>query len=215
MRAKSVTLVVWGTPGSASSYYNRSKCASFVTTELKKASPTITGQYLEDDFGSQSPTSAQYHDTFVSGASRFITSSNPALDQVTEIRAGTIIAIKYNDVGSGSGDPTGHMMIAAGTPVSYNRDANDSTIEWAVPVIDSTQKPHGVASSLSGSLYHDFPDTRSVGTTEYDGVGRGWIFIRTDAANHPQGHWWGVNEHVVDGFHSVADRPIAFGRVNS
>ncbi|MEQ4726209.1 hypothetical protein [Nonomuraea sp. B19D2] len=207
------TSVVWGTPGTASSYFNRSKCATFVTMVLKEAWPFVTDQYLGDHFGSQSPTAAQYHDTFASGTSQFITSSSPALDQVTEIRSGTIIAVKYNAAVPDSGDPTGHVMIAAGTPVSYDRDSNNSTIEWAVPVIDSTTNPHGVASSWQGSPYHAFPDTRSVGTTEYDGVGRGWVFIRTDAENRPQGYWWGANEHLVNGFHSVANRPIAFGKV--
>ncbi|WP_329428127.1 hypothetical protein OG339_01660 [Streptosporangium sp. NBC_01495] len=46
------------------------------------------------------------------------------------------------------------------------------------------------------------------------GVGRGWIFIRTDAANRPQGHWWGANKNTTTGYHSVAERPISFGWID-
>ncbi|MGP3964777.1 hypothetical protein ACTWPT_53380 [Nonomuraea sp. 3N208] len=209
------TSVIWGTPGSATTYFNRSKCASFVTKVLQQAWPFATDQYLKDNFGSMSPTAEKYYDTFVSGAPNFITSADPLLDQVTEIVAGTIIAVKYNSSSSSTGDATGHAMIVAGAPVPYDRDGDSSTIEWAVPVIDSTSNPHGVASTSASSPYLAFPDTRAVGTTEYPGLGRGWIFIRTDAANRPQGHWWGANENVVNGYHSVADRPIAFGKVNA
>ncbi|GAA2874802.1 hypothetical protein GCM10010517_35560 [Streptosporangium fragile] len=207
------TSVVWGTPGSPTTYFNRSKCASFVTKVLKQAWPFATDQYLADAFGSVSPTAAQYHDTFVNGAEYFTTSANSSLDQMNELGAGVIIAIKYNGSSPGTGDPTGHVMIMADDPVPYNRDGDASTVEWAVPVIDVTSNPHGVASTSPSSPYQNFRDTRAVGATEYPGLGRGWIFIRTDAANRPQGHWWGANENVTTGYHPVADRPIAFGWV--
>ncbi len=205
------TSVVWGTPGSPTTYFNRSKCGSFVTKVIKRVLPGATDQYLADNFGSISPTAAQYHDTFTTGAEYFTTSANSNMDQLTEIGAGVIIAIKYNEASSGTGDSTGHVMIVAGTPVRYDRDGNTSTVEWAVPVVDTTSNPHGVAVTSASSPYQNFRDSRAVGTTEYPGVGRGWIFIRTDAANRPQGHWWGANENTSTGYHSVADRPISFG----
>lgn len=205
------TSVVWGTPGSPTTYFNRSKCASFVTKVIKRVLPGATDQYLTDNFGSISPTAAQYHDTFTNGAEYFTTSANSGLDQLTEIGAGVIIAIKYNSASPGTGDSTGHVMIVAGDPVPHNRDGNTSTVEWAVPVVDTTSNPHGVAVTSASSPYQNFRDSRAVGATEYPGVGRGWIFIRTDAANRPQGHWWGVNENVTTGYHGVADRPISFG----
>ncbi|MFF3444156.1 hypothetical protein [Streptosporangium sp. NPDC002721] len=205
------TSVVWGTPGSPTTYFNRSKCGSFVTKVIKRVLPGATDQYLADNFGSISPTAAQYHDTFTNGAEYFTTSANSGLDQLTEIGAGVIIAIKYNSASPGTGDSTGHVMIVAGDPVPHNRDGNASTVEWAVPVVDTTSNPHGVAVTSASSPYQNFRDSRAVGATEYSGAGRGWIFIRTDAANRPQGHWWGVNENVTTGYHSVADRPISFG----
>lgn len=205
------TSVVWGTPGSPTTYFNRSKCGSFVTKVIKRVLPGATDQYLADNFGSISPTAAQYHDTFTGGAEYFTTSANSGLDQLTEIGAGVIIAIKYNSASSGTGDSTGHVMIVAGDPVLYDRDGDAATVEWAVPVVDTTSNPHGVAVTSASSPYQNFRDSRAAGSTEYPGVGRGWIFIRTDAANRPQGHWWGVNENLTTGYHGVADRPISFG----
>ncbi|MER5644306.1 hypothetical protein [Streptosporangium sp. NPDC002524] len=205
------TSVVWGTPGSPTTYFNRSKCGSFVTKVIKRVLPGATDQYLTGNFGSISPTAAQYHDTFTTGAEYFTTSADSGLDQLTEIGAGVIIAIKYNSASPGTGDSTGHVMIVAGAPVRYDRDGNASTVEWAVPVVDTTSNPHGVAVTSASSPYQNFRDSRADGADENPGVGRGWIFIRTDAANRPQGHWWGVNENVTTGYHGVADRPISFG----
>ncbi|MBB5823486.1 hypothetical protein F4562_006548 [Streptosporangium becharense] len=206
------TSVVWGTPGSATTYFNRSKCAGFVTGVLRQAWPFVTDRYLAGAFGSVSPTAAQYHDAFTAGVEHFTTSADADLDQVNELGAGVVIAIRYGGSPTATGDPTGHAMIVADAPVPYDRDGDASTVEWAVPVVDVTSNPHGVASTSPSSPYRNFRDTRAVGTTEYPGLGRGWIFIRTDAANRPLGHWWGANENVTTGYHPMADRPIAFGR---
>lgn len=203
------TNVVWGTPGSPTTYLNKSKCAPLVTQALKHTFSWATDSYLEDEFGSFSPTSAQYYEGFLSGAAHFTAKST-----VSSLAAGDVVAIKYNDAASGTDDATGHMLVVGGTPQLYNRDSNAATREWAVPVIDSTSYPHGVPSTWAGSPYHLFPDTRRSGTTEYSGVGRGWIFISTTAADIPTGHWWGVNEHVTDWYRPIANRPMVFRAVS-
>ncbi|MEO6082767.1 MAG: hypothetical protein ABIQ18_06640 [Umezawaea sp.] len=55
-----------------------------------------------------------------------------------------------------------------------------------------------------------YPDARRSGTTEYSGVGRGWIFISTTSADIPTGHWWGANENVTDEYKPVTTRPMTF-----
>ncbi|ONI91138.1 hypothetical protein ALI22I_10295 [Saccharothrix sp. ALI-22-I] len=199
------TSVVWGTPGSPTTYENKSKCAPLLTQALKHTFSWATDSYLDDEFGSISPTSAQYYDGFQTGAEHFTSKTTvPSLTQ------GDVIAIKYNDAGDGTGDATGHMLVVGGTPRLYNRDNNTSTREWAVPVIDSTSNPHGVASTNPSSPYLLFPDTRAVGTTEYSGVGRGWIFISTGTDDVPTGHWWGANENVTEQYKPISTRPMTF-----
>lgn len=197
--------VVWGTPGSPTTYENKAKCAPLFTHALKHTFAWATDSYLTTEFGSTSPTSGQYYDGFQAGADHFTAKSTvPGLVQ------GDVIAVKYTDSAGGTGDATGHMMVVAGTPQLYNRDGNASTREYAVPVIDSTKEPHGVPSTWAGSPVHLFPDTRRSGTTEYTGVGRGWIFISTGSDDVPTGHWWGANENLTAEYKPTTTRPITF-----
>lgn len=48
------------------------------------------------------------------------------------------------------------------------------------------------------------------GTTEYSGIGRGWFFIQTTAADVPTGYWWGANENLTTQYRSVTGRPLLF-----
>lgn len=203
------TSVVWGIPGSPTTYTSKSKCAPLLTQALKHTFSWATDSYLVDEFGSFSPTAAQYYDGLQNGAAHFTPKTTvPALSQ------GDVIAIKYTDSAGGTGDATGHVLVVSGTPHLYNRDANTSTREWAVPVIDSTSNPHGAASTWAGSPYQLYPDTRRSGTTEYSGVGRGWIFISTTATDTPTGHWWGANEKVVEEYKPTTTRPMTFSSLS-
>ncbi|MFE9743605.1 hypothetical protein ACFYOT_01740 [Saccharothrix saharensis] len=196
--------VVWGTPGSPTTYESKAKCAPLLTFALKHTFSWATDAYLTTEFGSTSPTSAQYYDGLKAGADHFTGKTTvPSLVQ------GDVIAVKYTDSESGTGDATGHMMVVAGTPQLYNRDGNTATREYAVPVIDSTKNPHGVPSTWAGSPVHLFPDTRRSGTTEYTGVGRGWIFVSTGSDDVPTGHWWGANEGSIY-YRTTSTRPMAF-----
>jgi hypothetical protein len=204
--------VTWGTPGQPTTYFNRSRCAEFVTALLQHSYLWATTSYFSTHFQSTSPNSARYYDKFVQGVPNLTTSNSTALDQVNELQAGSLIAIEYLDSESGTGDVSGHMMVVANTPTQVNRDSDSTTREWAVQVIDSTSNPHGVAVTSPSSPYQEFRDTRTLGAMEFAGVGRGWIFIRTGTDNRPQGYWWGRNENVVNEYHPVSERPMAFAR---
>ncbi|MCC8251257.1 hypothetical protein [Saccharothrix luteola] len=197
--------VVWGTPGSPTTYESKAKCAPLLTLALRHTFAWATDSYLTTEFGSTSPTSAQYYDGFQAGADHFT-----AKTTVPSLVQGDVIAVKYLDSAGGTGDATGHMMVVAGTPQLYNRDGDASTREYAVPVIDSTEEPHGVPSTWAGSPVHLFPDTRRSGATEYTGVGRGWIFISTGSDDVPTGHWWGPNENVSTQYKPASTRPMTF-----
>jgi hypothetical protein len=197
------TTVVWGTPGDPSSYVSEAKCAALVTAALEHTFGWATELYLQQQFlpnppsaaiPGVSPTAADYYAGFVAGhgAGHFSTKTT-----VPALAPGDLIAIKYP---AGSSD-TGHMMIVAQPP------SHPAANEWAVQVIDSTSNPHGVASTASNSPYLSYPDTRASGTTEYSGIGRGWIIIDTDATGVPTGYRWGVNESTT---YAVSDRPMIF-----
>ncbi|MFD7654291.1 hypothetical protein ACFV4N_09980 [Actinosynnema sp. NPDC059797] len=203
------TSVVWGTPGSPTTYENKAKCAPLLTRALKHTFAWATDAYLLDEFQSTSPTAAKYHDGLLAGADHFTTKT-----AVSSLAPGDVVAIKYTDSAGGTGDATGHVAVVAGTPHLHDRDGDAATREWAVPVIDSTSNPHGVASTNPASPYQSFRDTRAVGATEYSGVGRGWLFISTTAADVPTGHWWGANENVVDQYKPVSTRPVVFAAVS-
>ncbi|MEO3812061.1 hypothetical protein ABGB17_23950 [Sphaerisporangium sp. B11E5] len=162
---------------------------------------------------STSPYAADHYDTIrtASAADHFA-----RIGSFSILRHGDIIAVKYGNGGGGTGEATGHVMIVQEKHL-HDRDGNPATTEWAVRVIDSTSNPHGAAESAGpGSPYLAYPDTRSVpdfggvgDDEEYNGAGRGWIFVQT-VDNRPTGYWWGANESA---FHPVADRPMALGRV--
>ena len=195
--------VVWGTPGSPTTYESKAKCAPLLTLALKHTFAWATDTYLTTEFGSTSPSSAQYYNGFDAGADHLAAKST-----VPSLVRGDVIAVKYTLSGGGTGDATGHMMIVAGTPQAYNRDSDTSTREYAVPVIDSTRNPHGVPSTTPGSPVHLFPDTRRSGTNEYTGVGRGWIFVSTGSDDVPTGHWWGANENLTTEYKPTSTHPM-------
>ncbi|MEV0732674.1 hypothetical protein [Polymorphospora sp. NPDC050346] len=155
--------MVWGTPGSPSTYTATATCAPMVTLSLKRAygADWATNSFFQTHFGSTSPTSAQYYNAINAGTVPHV----KKVGKLTDAFVGDIIAIRYN---GGSGAATGHTAYFAGrTP--YDMDNNPATIEWAVRVLDSTSEPHGVA----GSIPQDFRDSRTVGAVEYDGLGEG------------------------------------------
>lgn len=207
-------IVVWGTPGQPTTYLSKTRCAALFTAVLKRTFPSwATNTYLQTEFGNISPFAADYYQGLVDGkgAGHFTVRTT-----VPQLGRGDVIAIKYTGTTGGTGEPTGHVMIVAGTPSLYDRDNNSTTREWAVPVIDSTTNPHGVARANPSSTYHQFPDTRSITTPiekEYSGVGRGWIFISTTSADQPTGYWWGVNENVTTEYHPMSDRPMVFASI--
>lgn len=212
--SNSTPLLTWGTNGIPTSYHNRSRCASFLTEILKHTYSWATPSYFQASYGSTSPYAADYYDT-IKGAS--VSDHYARIGSFSILRQGDIIAIKYLDGGSGgSGETTGHVMIVQDKHL-YDRDGNPATTEWAVRVIDSTSNPHGAAQTAgANSSYMAYPDTRAVPDydgidegEEYNGAGRGWIFVQT-VDNRPTGYWWGVNEST---FYPVSSRPMALGRI--
>ncbi|GAA1633700.1 hypothetical protein ACFQY4_16750 [Catellatospora bangladeshensis] len=206
--------VTLGTPNQPTTYLNVSQCATFVRRLMSHRFAWATSSWFTAEFGDSFPDSAEFHDAFAADLDR--------TDDIPDIRgfelhvfpyfnleAGDIMAIRYDDGSSGG---SGHMAII-GTGSHLVDDTHPSYREWAIRVMDSTSSPHGVPAAG-----HDFPDTRfyldpQTGRwTEADGAGAGWMFIRTARADGAIiSHSWSADD---DTWHTVADRPINFGRID-
>lgn len=150
----------------------RTVCSSFMTLLLEHT-------YGWDDhevktwLGSTDPDAAPYHNAIVleNGFSR--------LRQISDIRPGDVIAIKYND---GSAD-TGHVMLVDAVPEA--RAASDpiipDTTQYAVTVIDSSASGHGPT------------DTRYRSPGHYTGgIGRGVFRLYANSDGKIVGYAWSL-----------------------
>ncbi|MFF2126729.1 hypothetical protein ACFVW1_15275 [Streptomyces olivochromogenes] len=198
------------------SYQVEAKCAQFLTASLKHAYTWATDTWFTSGIGFRSPSSEQYYDAFTDtsagGALEDMSDhiSRPSAQRVSDLHAGSVIAVKYLD--GSEGGASGHMMVVQSV-APFERDGNSATQEYAVRVADSTSAPHGVASSSRTSLHWAFKDSRVEGspgqtTKEWSGAGRGTIFIQADTTTgKPTGYWWGRNEAA---FNTIANRPMVF-----
>lgn len=194
------SVVTWGTPGNPTTYYNESQCAPFVTQLLKHTYSWATNSYFTTYFSSTSPNSARYYDRINAGTVAHM----DKITKVASLQPGDIIAIKYEEGASGGSGHTPVVRSLAGTVVT---DSDPNTTEYVVEVVDSTSNPHGTAPVSTG--HHD---SRSSGSTEYSGVGYGYMVFYADANGDFYGYRWGTDEST---FHPVTTRPIVAARVTS
>jgi len=98
----------------------------------------------------------------------------------------------------------GHITFVDDKPTPKNPTPPliDGTLQWLLPVIDSSPGPH------------DLNDTRWRPKDEprVSGVGRGTLRIYTDLDGVPVGYTSGPNAKKL---HTIQDRPIVFGRPQS
>jgi hypothetical protein len=129
-------------------------------------------------FNSPSPNAQAYHDAILAGDG-FL-----AIQKISDIQSGDIIAIDYPDTPDPD-DPSGHVMIAAGSPTLRGAAApvKTDTTQYTIEVIDSTQWPHGST------------DTRAA--TQDDGAGIGFFRLYADATGTIVGYTWSP-EHTKE-----------------
>lgn len=194
------SVVTWGTPGTPRSYFNKSQCAPFVTKLLAHTYAWATSAYFRDEFASTSPDSARYYDRINAGTVDHM----DKITKVTSLAPGDILAIKYEAGASGGSGHTVVVRSLAGTVVT---DSDPATTEYVVQVVDSTSNPHGTAPVADGH-----GDSRSSGSTEFSGVGYGFMVLYGDADGDFYGYRWGTDESA---FHPVTTRPIVAARVTA
>ncbi|WP_437732358.1 hypothetical protein [Sorangium sp. So ce1335] len=185
------TYVSWAGIGGATEYRSRSFCTSFVTHVLKQAYQLSTYD-INTWFGSMSPNAIRYHDTIVEevGFEQILT--------VDQIEAGDIVAIEYPEGSSA----TGHVAIAAGAaaPRAATRPYVSGTIQYELPVLDSSTTGHGLTDTR-----------RNVDGTWHAGVGRGVMRLYANGSGSIVGYSWSAVSGST--YYSKQVRDIVVGRI--
>jgi hypothetical protein len=181
--------------------------APFFTDSVKDAFG-FSSSYIATLWGSYSPSSPLYYSHILAGnwfmqIPGITTSDGTTSDN---IQAGDVMVINsttgYN----------GHTVVIIGTPTVISPQINPivaDTVQWAVPIADSTSTSHGCNPA--------YPDSRwsgpCAGGTFTPGIGTGTIRVYTDVTTGDTvGYTWSVTSSLTS-FYSMAARPYALARV--
>lgn len=183
--------VYWAGIGGATAYRSRSFCTSFVTYVLRQAYQ-LSAYDINTWFGSMSPNAILYHDRIIEevGFEQILA--------VPQIEAGDILAIEY-PAGSTA---TGHVAIAAGAavPRAATYPLIAGTIQYDLPVLDSSTTGHGVVDTR-----------RKADGTWHPGVGRGVMRLYANINGSLVGHTWSTQPGST--YYAKQVRDIVVGRI--
>ncbi len=182
--------VVWS--GACESHAD---CSGFVSALFKQAYGYDDVQFKKW-FGTARPLAARYHDTILKHA------GFAEVTRAGDILPGDILAIKYTEPRDDKN--TGHVMVVAGAVRKMESKAplKDDTIQWEVPVVDSSSSGHGLT---------DWRHGKGKDGKDHDGLGAGVFRIYTDSDGKVAGYTWSV----LAGSHFVgqAEHHLAIGRL--
>jgi hypothetical protein len=185
-------LVTWAGVGGATKYESNTDCSGLVNAVIKQTYG-LSDESLAEKLGERRPVAAGYYDRIVEGK------NFSRISRVQDLSESDLLVIKYEN--PAPGDNTGHIMIVAGKP--QRRDSSrplvEGTVQWAVPVIDSSESFHGPEDSR-----------RNPDGTSREGIGRGTIRLYTSSDGSIAGYTW--SESTASEFYGKGSRPIAAGR---
>lgn len=188
--------VTWAGQAGATAYTSHTDCSGFVIALLAQT------------YGLTPPTFQRWLNKTRPLAEDFFAAINNrqgfvGIEQVSEIQPGDFIAIRYPPLAPDAGDDTGHIMLVAGKPQSYNpgQPQIKNTRQWEVPVIDSSESGHGKTDTR-----------RKPDGTFGQGVGKGIFRLYTDATGKPVGYAWSVFDNSV--YYDQSSRPFDIGRLD-
>lgn len=175
----------------------RTVCSSFVTLTLEKAYG-LDDSAIEKWIGKRNPKAQDYQEAIKSknGFERIL--------HVEKLRAGDILAVKYNDghVSSNGVEDTGHVMIVAAAPRRADRAGTSDKESYFVDVFDSSASGHGHS------------DTRYLGKGKFSGgIGRGTFRIYVDREGKIAGYAW--SDAKSSEFFTKPDCDLVAGRLKN
>lgn len=183
------TEVTWAGVDGASKTFNRSRCAPFITSVLRRAYGW-TDAHMTATFGSTSPSSSLYYDLVAGDEAGDL----HAVTRVEALRPGDLLIMKYPADPNGPQSDSGHVMMVRSIPTPITKaPVFEHTTQFAVDVIDSSKNAHGA------------DDTRHYDNGTSQGAGRGTARLYADAAGNLAGYTWSVNG---SDFYGQGDRPI-------
>ncbi|WP_437290473.1 hypothetical protein [Sorangium sp. So ce406] len=176
-------------------------------TAVQKAAFGYTNTDIAVLWGSTSPNSSQYYDNFSAAQPHF-----EEIDNIANVDEGDVLIIDATMTYSG------HTAIITGpaTPAPSGLGPSvTNTLQWAVPIADSTSSKHGCSAS--------YPDSRCVGNVFTPGEGTAFMRIYTNASGVPVGHTWSVSAASLSNYFPIvtpvpdpgvgAPRPFKIGRL--
>jgi hypothetical protein len=177
-------------------------CVGLVTAVMERARSPSVGKVKSNTQWTRELRVNNYHEAI----SRELGFNK--ISKMGDVFAGDIFAFSCNDAcsvtdanGNATSNVQGHITFVDDKPTQKNPTPPliDGTLQWLLPVIDSSPGPH------------DMKDTRwrPTGEPRVSGVGRGTLRIYTDLDGVPVGYTNGPNAKKL---HTVQDRPIVFGR---
>jgi hypothetical protein len=186
------TVVSWAGVGGATETRNRSVCSSLVAHLLMQAYG-----YRKADFkawmGTTFPQAQDFHDAIHAGH------GFTRIDEVSRIRPGDIVAIKYPP----GSHPTGHVLIVAEPPVRRPPSPPEATgtEQFEMLIVDSSHTGHGPADSrhYAKGKFHS-------------GVGEGPLRLYVGAGGKIVGYSWSTTK--ASQIYFMTDRDLVVGRLD-
>jgi hypothetical protein len=172
---------------------SRTDCSGFVDALL-----THCYGYQKDDykkwFDSHRPSARRYHDAIVEGRGFDL------IPQVTDVRAGDLLAVKYLQ----KKENTGHIMLVVDVPkrMAHKQPHIEGTIQWEVPVIDSSMSGHGPT---------DTRHKRGKDGKDHEGLGQGVFRLYSDSQGAVRGFAWSTYEKSQ--FQPPEEEHLVIGRL--
>lgn len=187
--------------------------------EVLKHGNNYAADYVSTDikamWGSSSPTSAQLYAKISASPPVGGTAPSPEtyFRQVTSIgsiQSGDVMVI------NSTSSYAGHTMIVRGAASLISTQLNpkwSGTLQWAVPIIDSTDSKHGCNPSYPDSRwYGDCNNGYQTGT----GAGYGYVRIYTDLlTGQLLGYTWSVTSADSSTYYSPSTRPYKIARLTN
>ncbi|CAN92787.1 putative secreted protein [Sorangium cellulosum So ce56] len=163
-------------------------------------------------WGSTSPSSEKYYTEFTKPGAIVSLISN-----ISNVAAGDVLVINKTVASGVQTAYGGHTVIVTGPAQQLTTALNpiySGTVQWALPIADSTSSVHGCSTI--------WRDSRWTNTCSdfVAGPGTGYMRIYTDTSGVPVGHTWSVTSVSAGNYFPISSttvpaRPFVIGRLNS
>lgn len=195
--------------------YCHTDCSGLLVAVLHHLYPAIDQTFYAEWMNTTRPRASDFHDA-ISMAVGF-----DNITDVSALRAGDIIAVKYGKNNPIDTDDTGHIMILAEAPRKLATPLPPTSFEscpgrfdqWEVAIIDESNTGHGTGDTR----YTRTPITINGKETNYhQGIGKGTIRLYTDSDNRLKVLTWSTAANTTPFCQgspvNPADFNIVFGR---